>query len=112
MEIFTSYVITFEPIITKDFVGPQNNRRNLSFVTLVPAQVWRIPKKIAADKLPFLHYIWPFFDNHMVIFLKTEIQMVIFRCLTSLNLYWYKSYDKKHKNVNNTKGANVCFCTK
>ena len=32
-----------------------------SDVTLIPVQVQRIQKKIAADKLPFLHLIWPFF---------------------------------------------------
>ena len=53
-----------------------------------------------------------FFANCMSIFHKTEIQTVIFRCLTSLNLNWYKSYDKKHKNAKNTKDAIVCFCTK
>ena len=38
--------------------------------------------------------------------------MVILRCITSLNINCYKSYDKRHKNANNTKGAAVCFCTK
>ena len=32
MEIFTFYVITFEPIITKGCEGPQNDCCNLSFV--------------------------------------------------------------------------------
>ena len=35
--------------------------------------------------------------------------MVILRCLKSLNLSWYKSYDTKRKNTKNT---NVCFYTK
>ena len=30
----------------------------------------------------------------------------------SPNFNWYKSYDKKHKNVKNKKDANTCFCTK
>ena len=34
----------------------------------------------------------------MVIFHKTEIQTVILRCLTSLNLNWIKSYYMNHKN--------------
>ena len=65
--------------------------------------------KIATDKQSFLDHIWPFFANYMFIFHKTEIQTVILRCLTSLNLNWYKSYDTKRKKVKNT---NVCFCTK
>ena len=39
------------------------------------------------------------FANYMFIFHKTEIQTVLLRCLRSLNLNWYKSYDKKHKNA-------------
>ena len=31
------------------------------------------------------------------IFHKTEVQMVILRCLTGLNSNWFKSYDTKHK---------------
>ena len=30
----------------------------------------------------------------------------------SLNLNWYKSYNKKHKNAKNVNVANFCFCTK
>ena len=45
----------------------------------------------------------------MGIFHKTEIQTVILRCLMSLNLNWYKSYDTKRKN---SKNANLCFWTK
>ena len=50
-----------------------------------------------------------FFANYMDIFHKTEIQTVNLRCLPSLNLNWYKSYDAKPRNVKNT---NMCFCTK
>ena len=32
MEIFAYCVITFEPIISKTFQAPQNDRQNLSFV--------------------------------------------------------------------------------
>ena len=53
-----------------------------------------------------------FSPNCMFIFHKNESQMVILRCLMSLNLNWYKSYDKKHKNAKNAKDENVCFCTK
>ena len=66
-------------------------------------------QKIATDKWKIYDNIWPFFANYMFIFHKIEIQTVILRCLTSLNLNWYKSYDTKRKN---TKNANVCFCTK
>jgi hypothetical protein len=62
--------------------------------------------EIASDKWPFYDHIWPFYGNYMIIFDKIEIQTVILRCLTSLNLNWYKSYDTKPKN------ANLCFCTK
>ena len=50
-----------------------------------------------------------FFANYMFIFHKTEIQTVILRCLTIINLNCYKSYDKKHKNAKNVTDANVCF---
>ena len=43
---------------------------------------------------------------------KTGLQTVILRCLRSLNLNWYKSYDKKYKNAKNSKDENLCFCTK
>ena len=35
------------------------------------------------------------FANYMFIFHKTEIQTVLLKCLRSLNLNWYKAYDKK-----------------
>ena len=38
-----------------------------------------------------------YFGNYMIIFDKTEIQTVILRCLTSLNLNLYKSYDSNPK---------------
>ena len=53
-----------------------------------------------------------FFANYMFIFHKTEIQTVILRYLTIINLNPYKSYDTKYKNAKNTKNANACFCTK
>ena len=65
-------------------------------------------QKIATDEWWCNNHTWPFFANYMFIFHKTEIQMVILRCLTSLNLNWYKSYDTKHKNAKN---VNVWFCT-
>ena len=54
-------------------------------------------QNITTDKWTFYNHIWPFFTNCMVIFHKNEIQTVILRCLTILNLNWYKSYDTKHK---------------
>ena len=62
-------------------------------------------QKIATDKQPF-------FANYMFIFHKTEIQTVILRCLMSLDLNWYKSYYKKHKNAKNANDENLRFCTK
>ena len=38
-----------------------------------------------------------FFANYMSIFHKSEVQMVILRCLTGLNSDWFKSYDTKCK---------------
>ena len=38
-----------------------------------------------------------FFGNYMNIFYKTEVQTAILRCLTGLNLIWFKSYDKNEK---------------
>merc|ERR1711997_1267087 len=69
-------------------------------------------QKIATDIWPCSDHTLPFFANYIFVFHKTEIQTVILRCLTSLNLNWYKRYDKKHKNAKNVKDANVCLCTK
>ena len=54
-------------------------------------------KNVATDKWPFYDHVWPFFTKYMVIFHKTEIQTVILRCLRSLNLNWFQSYDKYSK---------------
>ena len=56
-------------------------------------QVRQTPQKIATDKWPCTDHNLPFFANYILIFHKTEIQAVILRCLTSLNLNWFKSYD-------------------
>ena len=69
-------------------------------------------QKIATDRWLFLDHIWPFFANYILVFYKTEIQTIILKCVMSLNLNWYKSYDKKHKNAKKAKDANVCFCKK
>ena len=77
-------------------------------------------QNIATDKSIFYDHIWPyfltischFFANYMFIFHKTEIQTVILRCLMNLNLNWFKSYDKKHKNAKNAKDENFYFCIK
>ena len=37
------------------------------------------------------------FAIYIHIFHKTEVQMVVLRCLTGLNCNWFKSYDAKHK---------------
>ena len=39
-----------------------------------------------------------FFANHIKIFHMTEVQTVILKCLTDLNLLWYKTYDQNAKN--------------
>ena len=40
-----------------------------------------------------------FFTTFKNISHKTEVQTVILRCLTSLNLNWIKSYDKNDKTL-------------
>ena len=45
----------------------------------------------------FLTICGHFYGNYIDIFHKTEIQMVILRCLMSLNFNWFKSYDTKYK---------------
>ena len=59
-------------------------------------------KNVATDKWLFYDHVWPFFTKDMVIFYKTEIQTVILRCLTSLNLNWFQRYDEKCKKAKNT----------
>ena len=66
-------------------------------------------QKIATDKWSSYYHIWPFFANCVLIFHKTEIQTVILKCLTILNLNWFLNHDTKRKNAKN---ANACFCTK
>ena len=43
-------------------------------------------------KWQLYHHFWPFIAISMVIFHKTEIQTVILRCITGLNLDWFKIY--------------------
>ena len=47
-----------------------------------------------------------FFAICLVICHKTEVQTVILRCLTSLNLNWFQRYDEKRKKAKN---ANLHF---
>ena len=63
-------------------------------------------KNVATDKWPFYDHVSPFFAKDMLIFHKTEIQTVILRCLTSLNLFWFQRYDEKRKKAKN---ANLHF---
>ena len=66
-------------------------------------------QKIATDKWPFTTISGHFFANCMFIFHKTEVQMVILKCLKSLNPNWFTSYDTKRKNARN---ADKCFLYK
>ena len=43
----------------------------------------------------------------MIIFHKTEVQLVILRCWTGLYLNWCKSYDKNEKHTKNTKNPKI-----
>ena len=54
-------------------------------------------KNVATDKWPFYDHVSPFSPQNMVIFNKTEIQTVILRSKTSLNLNWFQRYDEKRK---------------
>ena len=45
--------------------------------------------------------------NCMFIFHITDVQTVILRCLTGLNLDWFKSYDKNEKHVKNAKTPKI-----
>ena len=47
-------------------------------------------QKIATAKWPFKTISGHFFASYMFIFHKTEVQTVILRCLTSLNLIWIR----------------------
>ena len=53
-----------------------------------------------------------FLANYINIFHKTDVQAVIFRCWTSLNLNWYKSYDTKRKKNQKCKKLKWPFCYK
>ena len=66
-------------------------------------QVRRTPKKRQLINSHFKTIYGHFFANYMFIFHKTEIQTVILRCLTIINLNCYKSYDTKHKKAKNAK---------
>ena len=45
----------------------------------------------------FTTIVGHFFANYVDIFHKTEVQMIILRCSTCLNLYWFKSFDTTRK---------------
>ena len=53
-----------------------------------------------------------FFANCIDIFHKTEVQTVIFRCLTGLYLNCFKSYDTKRKKEQKRKNQNWVFFDK
>ena len=42
-------------------------------------------------------HFWPFYANYMKIFHKSEVQTVILKWWTGLNLNWLKRYDTSHK---------------
>ena len=44
---------------------------------------------------------------YIIIFHKTEVQMVILSCCTGLYLNWCKSYDKNEKHMKNTKNPKI-----
>ena len=89
------------PMVKLDIVGP--------FLAICLPYVCSSFTKLRFKRSFWSAYAVIFFANYMFIFHKTQIQTVILRCLTSLNLSWYKSYDRKRKN---TYFAKVCFWTK
>ena len=63
-------------------------------------QIWSDSKWNWLIKGSFTTISGHFLAICMFIFHKTEIRMVILRCLTGLNLNWFKSYDTKCKYFN------------
>ena len=59
------------------------------FFSVLKKQIW----KLMTHKWPFLDHFGNCFANYIKIFHKTEVQMVILRCLACLNLSWIKRYD-------------------
>ena len=68
-------------------IGPKKLGRMTSF-----GQIKSDWKRMSLFKWPCYHNFWPFFAICMFIFHRTEVQTVILRCLTDLNLNWFKSY--------------------
>ena len=66
----------------------------------------RFEMKVTHEWLLYEHF-WPFFTFCTVIFHKTEIQTVILRHLTSLNLNWFKSNGLRCSLRPNTVSANL-----
>ena len=60
----------------------------------------------------FMTIFGHFFANFIYIFHKTEVQTVIFRCLTGLDLNLIKSYDTKRKKTLKRKKHNWVFFDK
>ena len=52
-----------------------------------------------------------FFGIYINIFPKTEVQMVIFRCLIGLNFIWFKSYEKYGKMQKTLHRLDFCYKT-
>ena len=73
---------------------------------LIRITIVRFEMKVTHEWLLYEHF-WPFFAFCMVIFHKTEIQTVILRCLTSLNLNWFKSNGLRCSLRPNTVSANL-----
>ena len=104
-----------EPWLTfSKFVGANKNTFLLLF--LYSPQIPSELRHLYSDSIQMIICVFQysttsdhFFTNCMFIFYKTEVQTVILRCLKSLNLNWYDSYDTKRKSAKN---ANQCFCTK
>ena len=62
-----------------------------------PPKEWRLKKETTFAFGQFTTISGHFFANYINISHSTEVQTVILRCLTGLNLNWFESYDIKCK---------------
>ena len=64
-------------------------------MTIVIFNFGRKKIKFKFQKWPFFYHLWLFFGNYMNIFHKTEIQIVILRCIVCPKINCIKSYNIK-----------------
>ena len=67
----------------------------IHFLDKIKTIVW--VKTNDNNNCPFYNHFCPFSAKIMFIFHKKEVQMVILRCLTGLNITWFKNYGLRCK---------------